>query len=169
MIKTVKDGIDGIIHQREYSISEYLLETNIRIDSIELDSQIYKVGDKTNYGRINYIDIEEGCFVLQIFNYNCNRHENYILPNSNIQVFKKLLELDNGILYDCDLDKEIKLFYHRSNNNIASVMNIKLFDYLYRGNKNENQKHIGKIIMNTDMYELNHIKFDTLIQISSDE
>jgi len=94
---------------------------NIKIHSIKLENIIYTIGDMTNLGRISYIDIKNSCYELQLFNYNTKNFELIQLPNDNIKVYKKLFECDNGILYECDMEKTIKSFYHYNNDKGVST------------------------------------------------
>lgn len=133
---------------------------NVKIHSIKLENIVYTIGDITNLGRISYIEITNSCYELQLFNYNTKCFELYLLPNDNIKVYKKVLECDNGTLYECDMEKTIKSFFNHENdnNNISTRVNLKLKDYinpLYTNNK----KPISNVIENIETYEINYIKF----------
>jgi len=133
--------------------------TNVKIHSIKLENIIYTIGDITNLGRISYIDIKKSSYELQLFNYNTKCFELVELPNDNIKVYKKVMECDNGSLYECDMEKTIKSFFFNDNENgICSKFNVKLKDYINSLNVTIKQP-CSNVIENTETYEINYIKF----------
>ena len=136
-------------------------DVNVKIHSIKLNDIIYTIGDITNLGRISYIGLINSFFELQLFNYNTKCFELYLLPNDNIKIYKKVLECDNGTLYECDMEKTIKSFFTHENNdnNISTRVNLKLKDFINPSFTIKGNPPISNVIENTETYEINYIKF----------